>query len=223
MFSNISPIVFLSLSATVLAALDGPCNYQGQAGTCIDSGDCAASGGSSVTGFCPDDPVNIKCCLKDDTSPADPEPVSTGPCNFQGQTGTCIDVGDCATAGGSHVQGYCPNDPDNIRCCLNSGLEPPAAPGPRYVFSQPPCYWRRRTNEKTSGNSDINIAAGGCKAVTLDSGYKILDVWGDIVYEVGCYRDDTGDHGRGAALDFMVAPYGVSSICSFNASLRMRH
>lgn len=137
MFSNVLPIAFLSLSATVLAALNGPCDYQGQAGTCIDSSDCAASGGSSVTGFCPDDPVNVKCCLKDDTASTNPEPVSTGPCNFQGQTGTCIDVGDCATAGGSHVQGYCPNDPDNIRCCLNSGLEPPAAPGRRYVYTEP--------------------------------------------------------------------------------------
>ena len=61
-----------------------------------------------------------------------------------------------------------------------------------------------------SGSSGITIPGGGCKAITLDSGNKILDKWGSIVLEVGCYRDDTGDHGKGAALDFMVAAYGVS-------------
>ena len=130
--SKISPIALLSLCATVLAALNGPCEYQGRAGTCIDSGDCATSGGSSVTGFCPDDPVNVKCCLKDDDqASANPQPVSTGPCSFQGQAGTCVDVADCVSASGSHVQNQCPNDPDNIRCCLNSILEIPEAPGPR--------------------------------------------------------------------------------------------
>ena len=133
MLSQISPLAFLSLGVTVFAALNGPCDFYGQAGTCIDSGDCAESGGSSVSGFCLNDPVNIKCCLKDEKAPATPEPASTGPCNFQGQTGTCVDVSDCATAGGSHVQNYCPNDPDNIRCCLGSSLEPPAATTPRYV------------------------------------------------------------------------------------------
>ena len=62
-----------------------------------------------------------------------------------------------------------------------------------------------------TADREITIPGGGCKAITLDSGYKILDEWSDIAFEVGCYRESPGDHGTGSALDFMVAAYGVST------------
>ena len=40
-----------------------------------------------------------------------------GPCSGRG--GVCIDSGKCSSVGGTSYSGYCPSDPNNIKCCDN--------------------------------------------------------------------------------------------------------
>ncbi|CAF4751984.1 unnamed protein product [Rotaria sp. Silwood1] len=65
---------------------------------CIDTGVCAAKGGTSKAGLCPG-PTRIQCC----------------------SCSTCMDVKTCSAKGGKTQPGICP-DPSNIQCCkLGSG------------------------------------------------------------------------------------------------------
>src|SRR6188768_852381 len=60
----LSASIFFVLLATTYAALNGPCSANGTPGVCISTSACSNGGGTSQSGFCPNDPVNIKCCTK---------------------------------------------------------------------------------------------------------------------------------------------------------------
>jgi hypothetical protein len=87
------------------------CEANGVAGTCIDTGSCAAmSDYVSTAGLCAG-AANIECCT--------PAPVTSAPtsCEASGVAGTCIDSGTCATmAGYTSTAGLCPGAA-NIECC----------------------------------------------------------------------------------------------------------
>lgn len=86
------------ISGTALGAVNGPCSIDGTPGVCISTSSCSGSDGSFRSGFCPNDPSNIKCCIK-------PECGSGGNCRFSSQ---------CS---GSTKTGLCPG-PADFQCCL---------------------------------------------------------------------------------------------------------
>ncbi|PUU72724.1 hypothetical protein B9Z19DRAFT_1008509 [Tuber borchii] len=43
-----------------------------------------------------------------------------GRCSVHGTPGVCISIANCASAGGQSPKGFCPDDPDNIRCCTKA-------------------------------------------------------------------------------------------------------
>jgi hypothetical protein len=93
----------LLFPALVLAAVSEPCyGPNGRAGVCITDADCAKAGGASVTGACPWDATNIKCCSK--------------PSCGSGGTGNCRWKSDCA---GSSTANQCPG-PSQMMCCSSS-------------------------------------------------------------------------------------------------------
>ncbi|KAF8148213.1 lysozyme [Crassisporium funariophilum] len=81
------------------AALNGPCAVNGTPGVCIATTSCSSSGGTSHTGFCPNDPGHVKCCTK---------PTC-------GNGGNCRSASTCAS--GNTVAGLCPG-PASFKCCL---------------------------------------------------------------------------------------------------------
>lgn len=88
------------ISGTTLGAVNGPCSIDGTPGVCISSAQCSDSDGSSRSGFCPDDPSNIKCCIKPDC----------------GSGGNCRWTSQCS---GSSQTGLCPG-PADFQCCVGS-------------------------------------------------------------------------------------------------------
>ncbi|KAF8148772.1 hypothetical protein K438DRAFT_2087080 [Mycena galopus ATCC 62051] len=102
-----SPLGVLLVSiASTQAAVNGRCTGGGLAagvGVCISTSSCSEGGGTSLTGLCPDDPENIKCCVK---SPCTSSALGGGECRF---TNTC-------TGSQYYVTGRCPG-PTDYTCC----------------------------------------------------------------------------------------------------------
>lgn len=88
------------LAATIQATTNEPCyGANGAAGVCITDAACKSAGGSTISGACPWDPSNIKCCSKPKCS--------------NGSAGNCRWKSDCA---GSSVANQCPG-PSQMMCC----------------------------------------------------------------------------------------------------------
>ncbi|MCJ1466255.1 hypothetical protein MMC07_004874 [Pseudocyphellaria aurata] len=41
-----------------------------------------------------------------------------GPCSIDGTPGVCISTSSCSRSGGSFRSGFCPKDPNNVKCCI---------------------------------------------------------------------------------------------------------
>ncbi|RYP02140.1 hypothetical protein DL764_005935 [Monosporascus ibericus] len=99
------------------AAVNEPCiGRNGAAGVCVSTSACSSAGGTSITGACPWDPVDIRCCTKPSCS--------------NGSNGNCRWTSDCA---GSTVVNQCPG-PAAFRCCSSTargfgGYDAPGIPG----------------------------------------------------------------------------------------------
>ena len=97
--------IFQIFSALLLAgaalAVNGPCTSNNTPGVCISTTSCTDSGGTYQSGLCPDDPTDIKCCVK-------PSCGSGGNCRFESQ---------CS---GSSQSGLCPG-PADFKCCIAGG------------------------------------------------------------------------------------------------------
>ncbi|KAL6713718.1 hypothetical protein ACLMJK_008210 [Lecanora helva] len=104
-------VSFLAIPCLVsltFAAINGPCSTDGTPGVCVKISDCAAADGSFRSGLCPNDPADVKCCIK-------PECGSGGNCR---STSTCD---------GTTKAGLCPG-PDNFKCCVPGGGDSPPPP-----------------------------------------------------------------------------------------------
>ena len=96
-------LLTLSAAPTTLAALNGRCNLaDGTAGVCIHTADCSGGGGTSTSGFCPNDPADVKCCTKN--------------CSGGGGSGSCKWASTCT---GTTLSGLCPG-PTDFKCCITS-------------------------------------------------------------------------------------------------------
>lgn len=111
----LSALLFL-LPLTTLAKLNGPCTgAANKPGVCIKTSSCTSGGGTYISGACPNDPNDVKCCTK-------------ASCGSGG--GTCKFADKCES--GSTQTGLCPG-PSDFKCCLpksgGSGFPPPHIPG----------------------------------------------------------------------------------------------
>ncbi|OUM59639.1 hypothetical protein PIROE2DRAFT_34509, partial [Piromyces sp. E2] len=99
-FKSVLPLV-LSIPAA-LAAINGRCSSGN--GVCVTVNDCTKAGGSYVSGKCPNDPNNVKCCNK--TRCVAPN----------GAVGSCMFTSSCS---GTTYSGLCPGG-SNFKCCVSS-------------------------------------------------------------------------------------------------------
>src|SRR4051812_16731962 len=61
---HLTTLLALLLSAAPShSAYNGPC--EDIEGVCISTSACAKAGGESLTGYCPYDPTDVKCCVKE--------------------------------------------------------------------------------------------------------------------------------------------------------------
>ena len=86
-------------SVNSVQASNGKCSSGN--GICIYTVECTNSGGSYVSGKCPNDPANVKCCNKK--------------CSYNGREGECKFVDDCKN--GDVYSGLCPGN-SNFKCCI---------------------------------------------------------------------------------------------------------
>ena len=59
-------LALLLSAAPSHSAYNGPC--EGMEGVCISTSACKQAGGQSFTGYCPNDPTDVKCCWKNPCS-----------------------------------------------------------------------------------------------------------------------------------------------------------
>lgn len=91
------------LAPAIQAATNEPCyGPSGIAGVCISTSACSSAGGTTISGACPSDPSNIKCCSKPKCGTA--------------AAGNCRWKSDCA---GSVVANLCPG-PSQMMCCSSN-------------------------------------------------------------------------------------------------------
>ena len=90
----------LGLTGITLGAVNGPCSINNTPGVCLPIAQCTGSGASSQSGFCPDDPADVKCCIQ-------PSCGTGGSCRF---------VSQCS---GTPQSGLCPG-PAEFQCCQGS-------------------------------------------------------------------------------------------------------
>ncbi|RPA76895.1 hypothetical protein BJ508DRAFT_229178, partial [Ascobolus immersus RN42] len=101
---------FAAFVATALAmpaaeiferAIGSSCSGTEGSGTCQLTTNCAS--GFQITGACPNDPSNVKCCIKKT-------------CSVSGVgSGNCINTSN-SCSGGSFYSGACPGD-STVKCC----------------------------------------------------------------------------------------------------------
>ncbi|KAG6985310.1 hypothetical protein G7Y79_00116g101800 [Physcia stellaris] len=103
-----STAILFSLLPLTLAAVNGPC-IDGTPGVCVTTSDCAAADGSFRSGFCPNDPDNVRCCIKPEC----------------GSGGNCRSTSSCD---GTPKAGLCPG-PSTFQCCQPKSNGGGGAPG----------------------------------------------------------------------------------------------
>ncbi|PWW74098.1 hypothetical protein C7212DRAFT_283294 [Tuber magnatum] len=99
-------------------------------------------------------------------------------CSTSGTPGVCISTANCASGGGKSTAGFCPNDPDDIRCCTKTTCD--------------------------GGDGIPTIPTNKCQSHVVTNGYIILNQFPHKIHTVWCYANKPGDHGTGTALDLMV-------------------
>ena len=104
-----STAVLFSLLPLSLAAVNGPCAIDGTPGVCVTTSNCAAADGSFRSGFCPNDPDNVRCCIKPEC----------------GSGGNCRSTSSCD---GTPKAGLCPG-PSTFQCCQPGSSGGGGAPG----------------------------------------------------------------------------------------------
>ncbi|KAK3368384.1 hypothetical protein B0H63DRAFT_565082 [Podospora didyma] len=108
--------IFNILVATaVMGAVNEPCvGSGGSAGVCVTTATCSASGGVTISGGCPSDASDVKCCSKASCS--------------NGSAGNCRWTSDCA---GTVVSNQCPG-PSAFKCCSSAATGFGGYPTPSY-------------------------------------------------------------------------------------------
>ncbi|KAL9635664.1 MAG: hypothetical protein Q9164_003316 [Protoblastenia rupestris] len=122
-------LLTFSLLAPSLAAIGSVCRAPQGSGTCKASSSC--TNGFTVTGACPNDPTDVKCCI-------------VASCKDGATPGNCLDKSTTPCTGGTFKTDLCPGG-NNIQCCLKAAAppQPPPTPKPTDAFI---AYIRRLYN-----------------------------------------------------------------------------
>ncbi|KAM7215340.1 hypothetical protein V8F06_009297 [Rhypophila decipiens] len=98
-------ILSIAALSGLAIAIDELCSYGGSFGTCQTTSWCNGRGGrSDVTGACPGQPANVRCCFA-------PRCGSGGWCDHTSAR--------CREFGGQFLPNLCPG-PTNYRCCVGA-------------------------------------------------------------------------------------------------------
>ncbi|KAM7213791.1 D-alanyl-D-alanine carboxypeptidase [Rhypophila decipiens] len=141
-----------------------------------------------------------------------------------GRAGVCMTTSKCSADGGTTINGACPSDPDNVKCCTkascNSGgncrWKSDCAGTAASGFCPGPSQFKCCSSSATGfgGYSAPRIpSVGSCKKVAVDGAKKIVAAWPGRVREIGCVRDcscssGNSDHCCGKATDMMCSDGG---------------
>jgi len=94
---NLKNIILALVAApAVLGKLDGPCtNGSNQQGVCVKKSQCVMQSGqagsaNTYKGYCPEDPADVLCCVKNVSKLTNGQTLST--------TGRCKNVSQCPTS-----------------------------------------------------------------------------------------------------------------------------
>lgn len=90
------------LSFTIGLSNAGSNHVHENPGVCVTTSACSSAGGVTISGACPSDPDNVKCCSKASCT--------------NGSAGNCRWTSDCA---GSSVANQCPG-PGGFKCCSSA-------------------------------------------------------------------------------------------------------
>ncbi|CCX15947.1 hypothetical protein FPQ18DRAFT_404552 [Pyronema domesticum] len=146
-------------------------------------------------------------------------------CKAPEGTGKC---GKASTCGGITYNNLCPNDPADVKCCLELTCKPSSGgsglcrsksrngcSGGTFVAGACPgsadiaCCVKGGSTSPNPPSTGPKIPANKCKSYVIDNGYKILKQFPGLVHTVWCYANKPGEHGKGRALDFMVKPHAA--------------
>lgn len=156
-----SILFLLGLTAPgALAAIGSACSGTEGSGTCQSTSNCSGkpprplsplpdiantlSPGFTITGACPNDPNDVKCCIQKTCAP----PQGSGKC--RNTSSGC--------SGGVFYSGYCPGD-SSIQCCVVGGA--PVGTGALVLSSA-----------RTQAGVPYSWGGGGCsgKSLGIDQG-----------------------------------------------------
>lgn len=93
---QISSLLIPFLAAgQVAAVINGHCTdpsdgHRPDNGVCVKTSDCTGAGTTIKTGWCPNDPNDVKCCFK-------------APCYTPGAHSQCMFTDDCSKFGGKTI------------------------------------------------------------------------------------------------------------------------
>ena len=146
-----------------------------------------------------------------------------------GAEGVCVTTASCSSSGGSAINGACPWDASNIKCCS----KPKCGSGGNCRWTSD-CTGTSVSNQcpgpggfkccSAGGTGFGGYAApkipavGGCKQVAVDGAKKIVAAWPGRVREIFCTRDcvcgSGSEHCCGKATDMMCSDAGGSATLS---------
>ncbi|KZL77847.1 D-alanyl-D-alanine carboxypeptidase [Colletotrichum tofieldiae] len=140
-----------------------------------------------------------------------------------GRAGVCVTTSTCSSNGGTTIDGACPADADNVKCCTKS----PCGSGGNCRWASD-CAGTSASNQcpgpsafkccssSASGFGGYDApsipSVGACKQVAVDGAKKIVAAFPGRVRQVFCTRDcdcpGTSDHCCGKATDMMCSDGG---------------
>lgn len=149
-----------------------------------------------------------------------------------GAEGVCLTTSACSSGGGSAINGACPWDAADVKCCSKTTCGSGSPQNCRWTSD---CTGTTVANQcpgpagfkccSAGGTGFGGYAApvipgvGGCKQVAVDGAKKIVAAWPGRIRQIYCTRDctcgvDDSDHCCGKATDMMCSDAGGTATLS---------
>lgn len=136
-------------------------------------------------------------------------------------SGVCVTTANCASAGGSTIDGACPNDPANVKCCTKPSCNNGASGNCRWVSDcagstvagqcPGPSAMQCCSSNANGFGGYPNAAlppSSSCRQVAIDGARSVNAQFPGFTRQYFCIRDcqcggSGGDHCCGLAIDYM--------------------
>ncbi|GAQ81688.1 hypothetical protein KFL_000880020 [Klebsormidium nitens] len=179
------PFLLLVLLAPTQATLNGQCSVGSTPGVCIATADCTSGGGTYASGYCPNDPTDVKCCYKT---------------SCDSGKGSCKWTSSCS---GTSVAGYCPG-PTAFQCCEAGGSSNNYGTVASYADAHWNCATAACTSTKEGGPLGLEdfLKASGWRTVSVTAAnvqkgaVVFMRSWGHVVIGVGSNLIDSHNNAR---------------------------